>query len=206
MVVLLYLIPIWIITLLAMIPLYLLGWILIPLAVLCGAYSIQISPHYKREVTLFNWKIMAPYQNYEDGIDAGLEFPNAPKWFRIIVWSAYRNPIEGIRWLPYISYKIRPENIKFIMKSENYNVTEKDATGLTKWFLDDLEEGRYDKHFYYLTWDGLYGNFRVEFPLFGKTWRFWIGNKIYPSHVKGVDFNDYQRYGTDFAKQIKRVK
>jgi hypothetical protein len=56
-----------------------------------------------------------------------------------------------------------------------------------------------------LTWCGIYSNLRVQFKMFGKIWRFWIGWKIYPHDSLGIDPSDYRANGAGFATQFKRI-
>lgn len=202
-------IPIWIATVIVRGALFLLGLVLIPLAVMCGAHDVMVAPYYEHEVRLFTWQVMRPFQNYEDGIDAGLEFKDSPVWVRILYWSMIRNPVNGFRWLPVVSTKIEPEKIKFDLsfyfntKNTKNNINQNTKTSLS--MLTALEEGVYFPNFQYFVRQGWYANYRIERRIGKYIVRFWIGNfKGYPSHKHGVNqTNDYQRYGSGPVLQLK---
>jgi hypothetical protein len=178
---------------------------LVGLAIIFNAHIKTKSPYFDKEVELFTWSIMKPYQNYEDGIDAGLEFPTAPKWVRILYWTVIRNPVNGFRWLPLVSTKIDPSKIKYILINESGTFTENSK--LSRSVIDDYEEGRIYPNFIYFVRQGWYSNFRAEFRIGKNVIRFWIGNfKGYPSHTKGIFSHDYQFYGSGPVFQLKRVK
>lgn len=176
---------VWLLFVIIRVVVAILGAVIIPVAVLFGAYDVRTSPFYERDLTLFTWPIMAPFQNYEDGIDAGLELPNAPKWLRIIVWSAFRNPTNGFRWTPIVGSKYNQSKLKYVTYpkiSDTYRA------------LWDLEEGVSHDQFFYLCYQGIYGNMKFQFVFFGYKVSFWWGNsKLYPSGKFIIPH--YQRYG-----------
>lgn len=201
---LIYFIPIWILIFILRLVVILLGFVFIPIAVAFKAYSKRKSPINDKEIVLYTSRVMQAWSNLEDGELAGEEFKDKPDWFRILYWSAYRNPASGLRWMPFFSCKIKPEELKFIIKQQGWPViTERsDATFNV---LDDAEEGKTIKSFYYLCWQSwFYSNIRFEFCLFGSYRRLWIGHKLYPS-AKFV-IPEYQAHGAGYGTQFKKVK
>lgn len=196
-----YLIPAWLGTFLLIgilkVVFSLLGIIMIPLAVLFGAYQDKPSPMFENQIIKqWTWKIMEPWQNYEDGIVAGSEYKDKPEWFRIIYWSAIRNPANAIRFWSLTAPKVKQAQVKFIA---SWGST-KDNLPLAT-LLDKEEHGV----FWYLAWQGAYANFRIQFNINnGNQIRFWIGTKIYPSSQHKIPY--YQRHGIGTTLQIKRLQ
>lgn len=180
----------------------LLGWVLIPPMALLNKYTTVPEESKINGRTILNWKykFMYPWSNDEDGVVAGEEFLGYPTWFRMIYWSAVRNPANNLRFIPLFNCKIDPSKVEFIksdiLNSEGYDVT----------FNASLYHYDYDDfRFTTLTWCGLYSNLRVQFKMFGKIWRFWIGWKIYPHDKDGIADWDYRKHGAGFATQFKRI-
>lgn len=176
----------------------LLGWVLIPPQALLYKWLAKERKSYEFNKTVLAWRIplMYPWGNEEDGIVNGEEFIDWPKWFRIIYWSAVRNPANNLRFIPILNVKIVPEKVKykgaFKGLDPNHVVTLKD-------FDDDT------KRFWYLCWQGPYSNIRFHFKMFGKIWRFWIGWKIYPEDQDGIPEWSHRKNGAGFALQFKRI-
>lgn len=170
----------------------LLGYIMIPIAVFFKAYEKRKSSLYPdRELLLFTWKVMEVFQNYEDGILAGEEYKDKPDWFRIIYWSAVRNPANLLRYVPLLAPIPNPMKVKYIASFGNNHPLAR---------LLELEE---KGAFWYLAWQGPYANFRIQFWVGKRLWRVWIGTKLYPSSQFVVQ--EYQKFGCGTTFQIKDV-
>lgn len=179
----------------------LLGLVLVPVATAFRLYhTIKIfTPFGPRDILAWRYKILWPWGNEEDGLAAGEEFPTMPLWFRIIYWSAIRNPANNLRYVKYLSVQIKPEKVNYIGTQPRM---------LNGYVTADEHLLRYDMDSYRfatLTWCGNYSNLRIQFKMFNKIWRFWIGWKIYPHDMLGIDPTDYRFQGAGFATQFKRI-
>lgn len=104
-------------------PLFVLGLPLIAVAALfteTRAHSI----YYDRTLLQFKWRWMWLYCNEEDGIDGlrggdqdqawwGADTQGWSQWRRIFVWSALRNSVNNLRFVPVLSPRFSPERIAF---------------------------------------------------------------------------------------------
>lgn len=189
-------------TLFINIPTIILGWILIPPMAFLHKHTTkkEISIINGREIINWKYKFMFIWSNQEDGLAGASEYKDKPLWFRIVYWSAFRNPSNNLRFVPYISVKLNPEKIKFraygSVKTLNDGIIS--SPTLRDYDRDDL---RYTT----LVWQGIYSNLRIQFKMNGKIWRFWIGWKIYAHDKLGVSSADYRYHGAGFATQFKRV-
>jgi len=156
--------------------------------------------HSGKEILVWRGKIFWLWSNNEDGVVAGEEWLNMPTWFRIIYWSAIRNPANNLRFVPYLNVKIVPSKVQF-MSSDFIKTLEGGIVINGNLYM--LDEDRY--RFTTLTAIGLYSNIRVQHKMFGKIWRFWIGWKIYPHDSLGIAPSDYRAQGAGFAIQWKRI-
>lgn len=185
-------IPIWILFLIIRLVLILLGWIMIPIAIITNSIKYEESRAHKggRMVPVFK-SLFWLWSNADDGIDAAMEFPDKPTWFRILYWNAFRNPANNLRYVPFLSVKIDPKKIAWIGsrpgEPEKYDRTPPEA----EW---------------YFCYQGLYSNFWWQFKMFGSIWRFWIGWKIHPFDYKGVPVGNYRHESAGFATQFKKLR
>jgi hypothetical protein len=93
------------------------GWfLLLPLA-LCGAYFYATwTEDFRRKyhprvdsISKWNWYwVDRVWGNWENGIDPGTQLviegkdvymPGAPPWWRIYMWTAWRNSSNNLRWV-----------------------------------------------------------------------------------------------------------
>ena len=165
------------------IPLYLLGWVLIPLAAGCGAYKQDSSGLYH-----FTWPFMAIYDNKSDGItcqdkDATGNYVFWPTvtslYGRIWRWSAMRNPLASITIIPLVHCAIQPSRVGFDGTygdginghAYNYESLFQYDTKTVQWFV---------------AWCGFFSCFYWQFKWNGGLWLFWFGSKIIPPDIKGV--------------------
>lgn len=161
--------------------------------------SLEISRINGRWIRNWKYRFMYPWSNDEDGIEAGEELIGWPRTFRIIYWSAIRNPANNLRFVKGMSCLIEPQNVKYVATKPKM---------LEGYYLKFLSPEAYDMdqlRFISLTWHGYYSNLRIQFKMLGKIWRFWIGWKIYPHDSLGIDPSDYRAQGAGFATQFKRI-
>jgi hypothetical protein len=134
------------------------------------------------------------WNNEEDGVDGLRGGDPAQNWWadqtvtwssrkRIFVWSALRNPVDSLRWVPLLNPKLDPARVRFI--------------GM------DHEPAKGENGWYYAWLSGTaYSCIRIERWGF----RFWVGTKLHPEDTKGLQANDVRAIRCDFAAQLKRVK
>lgn len=171
------------------------GFIVVPIAVLCRAYHVRQSTVYpERIVRAFTSKFMWLYGNEEEGIGYYGEGSTAQK---ILYSECVRNPVNNLRYVPVASLKIDPSKVRFV--------------GTLGDFEDNLPQDtvrKYDldaENFWSLTWHGMYSNIRGHFKL-GKTrYRFWLGWKIYPEDMYGIPADSHRAARVGFATQFKRI-
>jgi hypothetical protein len=163
------------------IQLYLLGWILIPLAAVCKAYTQDSSGLYH-----FTWPFMAIYDNKSDGIACNDYWPTVTNMFkRIWLWSAVRNPLASITMIPYIHCAIDPLKVRWIGSITNYpEVSVK--PGCVALSQETL---KYNQKVpcWYVARQGLFSCIYWQFNWRGGLWLFWAGAKIKPTDIYGVE-------------------
>jgi hypothetical protein len=138
-------------------------------------------------------RIAWPWCNYEDGVDGLRGGDPAQQWWadktagwspvrRIFVWSALRNPVDSLRWVPLLNPKLDPERVRFI------GMDHEPAKGESGWYFAWLQGTPYSC-------------IRVE--RFG--FRLWCGWKLKPDDSRGLQPGDARAIRCDFALQLKRV-
>ncbi len=170
---------------------------MVPLAVVLKNTTIRESKIYPdRIVRAFKSKLFWIWGNEEEGIG----YYGDPEWSlakRILYSEIIRNPANNLRFVKYISLKIDPDKVNFI---GSLGTREDDLSDEVLKSYDD------DKTlFWSLTWCGLYSNIRSHFKLLGRTYRFWLGWKIYPGDMNGVPEWDHRIARAGFATQFKRI-
>lgn len=211
--------PLWAVHTILLIPLYLLGWVMIPLAAACGAYYLDDPNNNKPKdgpIYHFTWKIMYLWDNFEDGI-ANKNYWVAPNMFlQIVYWSAIRNPTNNLRTTPFFSVMIKASKVRFIGSfgsSSHYRpiIKKRQPPGKLLWYDQKIP------HWFY-AWQGLYSNFYWQFVMpfhFKIPWtslgytrgdlmRIWVGHKIYPTDIMGKPLG-YRERGAGLANQLKVV-
>lgn len=154
-------------------------------------YRVRFAPQFGRDLMLFPAPFW-PWNNFEDGVDGLRGGDPAQFWWRdktrtwsdarrVFTWSAFRNPVDSLRWLPLINPKIDPARVRFVGSMDREP--------------QDGESG------WYFAWQGLYSCIRVERWGF----RFWLGWKFHPDDPKGLAPGDARAIRCDFACQLKRV-
>lgn len=144
-----------------------------------------------RTVLQFNAWWMWPWNNPEDGVD-GLRGgdPAQAAWlaltreysvrWRIFKWSACRNPINNLRYVPFLSPIFAPKEIGYI------GTGNEPPDGQSGWAY---------------VWQGFYSGLYIKTP----TRWFWLGWKFKPADANGVSATDTRMPRCDFATQFQRV-
>lgn len=147
----------------------------------------------ERMLLRFHARWMLPFQNDEDGVDGLRGGDPAQQWWadktatwssrkRIFVWSALRNPVDSLRWVPILNPQLVVRDVCFV--------------GM------DHEPAKGENGWYYAWLSGTpYSCIRAE--RWG--WRFWLGWKLKPEDRNGLQPDDVRAIRCDFACQLKRV-
>lgn len=187
---LLYSIPLWIIFATLRALLILLGWVVVPVAVLFGGYESyegQDGAGNPRTQYRFTWRWMWLWDNWEDGIanDTYWDAPNLP--MQIVYWTCLRNPVNNLRIVPYLSLKIEPDRVNWVGTDKPAEEFDRSPAG-PEWFF---------------CWHGIYSCIWIQFPMFKSIWRLWLGWKLFPYDEHGV--TGHRFFGAGFATQFKRL-
>jgi hypothetical protein len=200
---LVYAIPSWILFMLCIrLPLIILGFVTVPLALLFKAYKLEVSKYNGRMIYVFTWPLMLPWNNPEDGFYYNGYFDNG-FILTSLRWTLIRNPVNGLREVPYLSCLINPELVRFHGSIVSFDDFCGDYNMDLESFKEDVK--KYDTKIpqWFFASCGFYSNFYWQFNLFGKLFRFWVGFKIYPQDIYGV--TSYRKYGAGFGSQFKAV-
>jgi hypothetical protein len=95
-------------------------------------------------------------------------------------WSAHRNPVNNLRFIPWVNPVIEPARIRFSQR----------ALGYSDWTF---------------TWQGPYAGLLGFIMVRRRTFRFWLGWKLKPDDRRGVPDTDMRKPRCGFAIQFKRV-
>ena len=183
-------IPLWLLRLIILLLFAIPGFLLIPSQ--AHRAEFRASKRFpERILPRFVAWWMAPYQNDEDGIDGLRGGDPAQEWWaqktanwsarrRVFVWSALRNPVDSLRWVPILNPMLVVRDVRYV------GMDHEPAKGENGW---------------YFAWIGIYSCIRVE--RWG--WRFWLGWKLKPDDVNGLQAGDVRAIRCDFACQLKRV-
>jgi len=170
-----------------------LGWVLIPIAVLCRAYIAYAPGQYGHYKYKFTWAwLNRVYGNWEDGIAAGWQYKDTGSVpLQIIYWSCNRNPVNNLRTVPYLSCKVSAKDIGYIGSFGQQPLLYDAIVTQLQWFF--VWQGPYTGFYYVAKW-----------PVFGLR-RLWLGFKLYPDNsIKGA--SPYQKAGVGFAMQFRPLK
>jgi hypothetical protein len=194
---LIYFIPTWLLFFfLISLPTIILGWVFIVPAAILDLTTIRKSRVHDRLIDVWSIPLMWIWGNEEDGICAGRQYCYfKSNTLQTIYWSALRNPVNNLRYVPYLSCIVNPSKIQFIGSFGDSDQK----------YLPKEEVLKYDTKVphWFLCWQGLYSGFYWQFNLFGLR-RFWIGWKVYPGSIYKVP--EYQKHGAGFAAQLKKVR
>jgi hypothetical protein len=167
----------------------------VPIASLMGKYHTRESKIYEnRLVRAFTQDFMWIWGNEEEGIGYYGSFKALVH--KIIYSECFRNPVNNLRYVPILSFKINKEKVRFVGSLGNYG--EIDREEIKKYDSDD-------HNFWSLTYHGIYSNFRVHFEVKGVRYRFWIGWKIYPEDMYGLPEWSHRNASVGFATQLKKI-
>jgi len=185
-------IPVWLLRLAMMLLLAILG---LPIIYVLAWQGWCWPTHSKRfDRMLLQFPLIAwPYCNYEDGVDGLRGGDPAQQWWadktagwspirRIFIWSALRNPVDSLRWVPVLNPVLTPAHLRSI------GTDHEPAKGENGWYFAWLAGTPYSC-------------IRVE--RWG--WRFWLGWKLKPEDRNGLSPGDVRAIRCDFACQLKRV-
>jgi hypothetical protein len=150
------------------------------------------SERFNRTVLQFPLAVW-PYCNFEDGVDGLRGGDPAQQWWadktagwspqkRIFIWSAFRNPVDSLRWIPLLNPKLEPSRVRFV------GLDHEPAKGEDGWYYAWLSGTPYSC---------------IRFERWG--FRFWLGTKLHPEDAKGLQPGDVRAMRCDFACQLKRV-
>lgn len=167
--------------------LYILGALTVPLALWRKAYSLQTTPFGQKQ--LFDWPIMKPYNNLEDGLyppEYALRFPTWSHFRLAFTWCCLRNPVPGLRFMPYIS--IIPNR------------------GVQHWPVQNPTAAEAKEPNFWYAWLGYHSCVWWQFYVGSTLYRFWIGSaKLYPLDAHVLTYG-YRQHGTGPFVQLKRVQ
>lgn len=184
-----YFTPIWTIHTIMWVLLGILGWVLVPPAILFKQYEHQISPITGENVLQFKWWWLLPWSNWGDGIFEGLQYKkfDSTRW-QIFWWTLIRNPVNNVRFFPLMGVKPDPKKIKYI--------------GSSKCVTDSSND---DAVMWYLCWQGLRGGFRKHIKFKTFMLRIMFGWKLRPEDTLGV-VNEIRKQKVGFAYQFRRSR
>jgi hypothetical protein len=203
---LIYFIPSWLLFLLLRIFFILLGFVFVPIALLFRQYDLKKSPYYDKDVWQFRWRVMKPWQNFEDGFHCTTYFDHG-FCLTALRWTLVRNPANGLRFMPSLSCRVEPAQIRFVGSILNCPDADWNWLLVTQPDLYKTRIMQYDTKTpqWFLCWQGWYSCIYIQY--FDRNLvlkRFWIGWKVFPTDVYGV--TEYRKFGAGFATQWKVVK
>ena len=185
---LIYSVPLWVIFFLFRTLLIAFGWILIPLAAACKAYTVHHDENKKAKgenpiVYHFSWKWMWIYDNWEDGIANDMYEKKDSLFKQILYWSAMRNPVNNLRLVKYLSCSIEPKKVRWVGSKkpvDHFDIKPQ----VPEWFF---------------AWHGVYVCIWWQYRFFGLR-RLWVGWKIFPSDT--IKVTGHRVKGAGFTSRI----
>ena len=160
----------WLLVQVVSLVLALAGFVLVDWQAREKRYAPRLSTRYPfREILAWTAPWMYPYQNEEDGIDGLRRGALEQAWWynetrelsvidRIWRWSAWRNSVNNLRFMPWFSCQIDSPKVRSIGTARNDQVP--------GWFL---------------VWQGAYAGFYRQ----GATWLVHIGWELRPDDATG---------------------
>lgn len=150
------------------------------------------SERFNRTVLQFP-RIAWLWNNQEDGVDGLRGGDPAQDWWaqktagwspirRIFIWSALRNPVDSLRWVPVLNPRLEPSRVRYV------GMDHEPMEGEGGWYFAWLSGTPYTC---------------IRFET--KHFRFWLGTKIHPEDRNGLQPGDARAIRCDFACQLKRV-
>lgn len=187
----------WLLRLAAGVPLWLLGFPIVLGLSLAHAWEPRRSRFYAyddgspRIVAQWRPRWAWIWNDEELGIAGPREWMHgrAP-WLRAFVWSAWRNPTNGLRFIYPFGIRIIPELIRF-----RGNVTDSP--------LDDERAAGVARFRWSYTWQGIFAGLWVRVPVRGRVLNLRCGYKLVPKDARGVPAYDYRSPGAGFGFQVQ---
>lgn len=168
--------------------LILIGHLIIPPLLLLRAYGPYFSPRYAQNYLGFKPKwLFYLWSNEGDGLFPPEYQSRFPQWSffrRAWMWTAVRNPVNNLRFVPFLNCKIDPKKVRWV-GSLGQN--------------PDLYEPKEKRTYWYFCWCGPYSNYRRVYLSGGRLKEFWIGWKIWPSDINGV--SEFRKHRAGFTLQ-----
>lgn len=188
----------WIVEALVGAALWIVGWPVTVTLALRSAWQLQPSRFftdpYGKPRLLFQWEprwAWLIYGNEEDGIDGSPAFivahRNLPHWLRAVLWSAWRNPVNNLRFVWPFGISIDPARVRFV--SNCSNSPQDDWTG--------------ERVLWAYAWQGAFAGFWIRWPARGGYGQFRIGWKLLPKDARGVPPTDYRSKGCGTGLQLQ---
>ena len=176
--------------LLIKLPLIIIGWLVIPSCAVLRVYDWRKSRVNDKTILAWSPSWMWIWGNEEDGILNGEQFDDmGNEILQIIYWSAWRNPANNLRYVPYLGAELNKDRVRYV------------GTFGSSAAAADLYDSKTPLWFY--CWDDVYANVYILFSLLGSLYKFRIGWKVFPTYIKGIPAGRLPRAG--FAAQLKRV-
>jgi hypothetical protein len=186
--------------------LWVIGFPLCFVMALSGQYELGYSrffmdaedPTKQKRILVWKSRWMLLFGNEEDGVggpswwDARIK--GELSWKEVFLWSAWRNPVNNLRFVPVIHPVPDPQRVGYAGNSLDPSA--------------DLNARRYEGSdrrtpFWCYAWQGVFAGFWIIWP-FASTrhFRFRLGWKILPRDaVRGV-VDDYRRFRYPFGIQL----
>lgn len=190
----------WLVFIACDVLLWLIGFPVVYFLARAGAHELVDSPFFTpRHVLMWKSKLARLWGNWEDGIDGAHEQnwiakDIQPLWKCIFLWSAWRNPVGNLRFVPGIHPKPDPKRIRYVGNSLD------PAVDLDMRRTEGIE--RRTPLWCYAS-QGLFAGFWIIWP-FSSTrhFRLRVGWKILGKDaVRGI-VDDYRQFFYPFALQF----
>lgn len=190
-----YSIPLWLAYSAVALVLWIVGSLIIPVMAWRQSWDLRPSFAYadRRPVTCWRARIVdRVWGNAEDGVTGAQWYRDLhADWSdfkRALFWSAFRNPTNNMRFIPFVNPRIRAARIHYRGAYDTEAAAR--ASGRIAWSY---------------TWQGLYASLYVIVPVRGHFYRFWWGWKLRPRDTAGIAITDYRYPRCGFATQLKQV-
>ena len=191
-----YSIPLWLTYCAVTGPLWIVGALIIPPLACARAWELRPSWAYADKRPVMCWRVRLidrVWGNAEDGVTGAVWYRDLhADWSETrcaIMWSAFRNPTNNMRFIPVINPRLRASRVHYRGAYDTEAIAK--STGRLAWSY---------------TWQGLYSSLYVIVPLRGRLYRLWWGWKIRPRDTAGIAITDYRYPRCGFATQLKRVE
>jgi len=187
----------WALYMLALTPLWLLGWPVCAALSLSRAWKVLESPYFAnedgdpRKLPLWPYWWAFPWNSFEDGVLGNSKWTNAhqnwPQWRRALVWCAWRNPVDAMRFVWPFGIRIQPWRIR--VRGNCLNSPQDDWLG--------------DRALWSYVTQGVFAGFWIRVPhVRGRYAEFRIGWRLLPRDARGVPADDGRLAGCGFALQV----